>query len=234
MEIFLKRLKGSRDNFKKILMKTVLILFSFIFCLFSCTEEVNLDYQDSTDLPQIEYRETQNVTTIVIKCRGNCGNETGGDDQCPMSWDMNNDIIRCDCAENCKMILSNSYTKPLSGSLKNSIEFIADSFLANRENDFITKSIEITIDEQNLFEFIRILFEENSELNSTGYTIQYEANGDGTFRLAATDPVWEVDCSGSCNASDDICTEEWYAQTGKVRCSCEGDGCKMKIKKVDQ
>lgn len=207
-------------------MKNLLLIIGLFLTLTSCEKQFQKD-ESPIDVTNTMIETRASGSSIEVQCVGGCGD----DNQCVMDWDLKNGKVSCRCADNCKMVLSNSEVPPLSGSVNASIKDVAEYFINSRQSDIGIMSIELKIDVENLTEFVYFVFEENSNVESVGYLIKYTDNKDGTYSRASKDGT-EVDCSGSCKTSSDICTEEYLTTTGVVRCSCEGDGCKMTITQV--
>lgn len=217
-------------------MKYALFYFFALLLIVGCQKV------EEQSLSPTEYQITQPmarssapiVPMVTIRCRGNCGNKSGGGDQCPMSFDLNTDILRCECAEGCSMYVSNgTYSDPLSGSVSATIEYVSDDY-KNHSSNASLDSVEIYISAAHSSEFVKFYYRDSSgQPTSVAYSIGYEQSNEGDYELAPGDPIWKVDCSGSCD-SEDICTETWNSRTGVAACSCESDNCSMFVQKVDR
>ena len=194
----------------------------------SCTKSDELVAEKSIQITEpVDFRSVSS-TTIQIRCRGNCGNPSGGGDQCGMIHDVINDIVKCVCETGCSMFLSN-YSSTMGGGIQQSLAKTITFFKTSTPEGTIIDHISLTVDVENLTEIITYTYKNNNEeaLTKT-YLLEYTQNNDNSF--SSVGPTWEIDCRGHCNpGSTDRCVEEWHASTGKVQCGCESDNCKMYI-----
>jgi len=199
-----------------------LFISSFTACSYYNHQEEEMDHQPLTSF------KSEGPAVINLTCSGNCPDG----DRCRFIVVGNNQFGECDC-EGCVLVIHMDGEALVSSDQSNILKKLSDQYLfKDKLNEFVLNRF--GTDDYGILSLEYATYEKD-------YYIQYDFITDSgqtesvmfVFTAGSDDKgpggSFTVDCSGSCTDPDETCRERYVFNPPSVECTCEGDGCKMKM-----
>jgi hypothetical protein len=211
--------------------KIILMALVLSFATLACKKGKDLvSTENKPDNKEMQIIKAAPIEHIYhYSCTGSC---TSGE-ECSMTFYVQQNYIECDC-EGCTLnvaVESVKGTSPpenqqeLKDKLLSKYLFLKElsTFVLNKygTNEFKLTSIELAEyggDYYLLYDF--------TTLNGISESVMY-----ALVKQTKEEPEkkYQIDCSGSCANPGETCRERFNFNPPSAECTCEGDGCTMKV-----